>query len=484
MPKTTTAAGLFFKAEMEKHPGKSGFYPLASGEAAFRTRMAITRIAEKTIDAQYFIWEADATGRLLAQQLMLAADRGVRIRLLLDDIHTGSRDFNIASFDAHPNIEVRLFNPFSNRSWIHFEFIVNLTRLNHRMHNKVFLIDDAFAVMGGRNIGDHYFGASPIQNFRDLDIFVAGTAVHAMRDSFNLFWNSDWSVPITKVAKRLPNEAEVDEKRRWLDDTVAAYKRDFPYSIDQTPSEIYARLEDVRGLLIWANAEVVFDDPTKKVGNRRHHAIASRLVEIIKRTQREILLEAAYYIPQKLGIKMVRSLQNRGIRVRVLTNSMATNDMAPAFTGYRRYRKKLLENDVELYELRPDLGTQRKFWSLIASDSTAILHSKVAVIDRKITFIGSFNFDPRSIEVNTEIGLLVFSPDLAEHIVEFLDTGTDSSNSYRLVLERRNNGNSCRLAWISEQEGEKVREYKEPKAGIRRKISAWLISLLPIEDQV
>ncbi len=483
MPETTTADRLF-EAEMAQHPGKSGFYLLASGESAFRTRIAMTRIAEKTIDAQYFIWEADATGALLAQQLLLAADRGVRVRLLLDDIHIGGRDFNIASLDAHPNIKVRLFNPFSGRGSIHFEFILNLTRLNHRMHNKVFLMDDAFAVIGGRNIGDHYFGVSPAQNFRDLDLFVAGPTAHDIRDSFNLYWNSEWSVPIAKVAKRLPTAAQASERRRWLDDRVAAYRSDFPYAIDQTPTEIYARLEEFRDRLVWADAEVVYDDPSKKVGNRGHQAIAARLAEIVAQTRHEILLEAAYYIPRDRGIERLRSVRARGVRVRVLTNSMATNDMAPAYAGYRRYRKALLENEVELYELRPDLGTQRAFWSLVASDSTAILHSKVAVCDRKVVFIGSFNFDPRSAEVNTEIGLLVYSSDLAERLVEFLDSGTEPSNSYRVVLERKAPGNSCRLAWISEQQGREVREYKDPQAGFRRRLSAWFISLLPIEDHV
>jgi len=483
MPETTTA-GRFFEAEMAQYPGKSGFYLLPWGESAFRTRIAMTRIAEKTVDAQYFIWEADATGALLAQQLMMAADRGIRVRLLLDDIHTGGRDFNIASFDAHPNIEVRLFNPFSSRGWIHFEFILNLTRLNHRMHNKVFLVDDAFAVIGGRNIGDHYFGVSPAQNFRDLDLFVAGPAARDIRDSFNLHWNSAWSVPITKVAKRRPTAAQSNEKRRWLDDRVTAYKRDFPYAIDRTPAEIYARLEEFRDRLVWADAEVVYDDPAEKVGNRGHQAIAVRLEEIVAQTRHEILLEAAYYIPRDRGIQRVRSIRDKGVRVRVLTNSMATNDMAPAYAGYRRYRKALLENEVELHELRPDLGTQRDFWSLIASDSTAILHSKVAVFDREVAFVGSFNFDPRSIEVNTEIGLLVYSSDLAERLVEFLDSGTEPNNSYRVALERKADGNSTRLAWISERKGREVREYKDPQAGYLRRLSAWLISLLPIEDHV
>lgn len=483
MPDTTNA-GRFFEDEIAQNPGKSGFYLLASGESAFRTRIALTRIAEQTIDAQYFIWEADATGALLAQQLMLAADRGVRVRLLLDDIHLGGRDFNIASFDAHPNIDVRLFNPFSSRRWIHLEFILNLNRLNHRMHNKVFVIDGSFAVMGGRNIGDHYFGASPAQNFRDLDLFVAGPAARAIGDSFDLYWNSAWSVPVKKVATRLPTKVQADEKRRWLDEKVAAYRTDFPYPVDRTPSEIYGRLEELRDRLIWAGAEVVYDDPGQKVGNRGHQAVATRLADIVSRTRHEILLEAAYYIPGDRGIRKLCAVRDRGIRVRVLTNSMATNDMAPAFVGYRRYRKALLKNGVELYELRPDLGTQRDFWSLIASDSTAILHSKVAVCDRMVTFVGSFNFDPRSREVNTEIGLLVYSTELAEQLVEFLDSGIEPSNSYRLALERGTTARHDRLAWISEQDGQEVREFKDPQAGFRRRLSGWFISLLPIEDQV
>ncbi|MCP3869208.1 MAG: phospholipase D family protein [Gammaproteobacteria bacterium] len=483
MPETTTAE-LFFKKEMENHPGKSGFYPLRSGENAFRTRNAMTRIAERTIDAQYFIWETDDIGSLMVQQLMVAADRGVRVRLLLDDIHTGGRDFGIASLDSHPNIEVRLFNPFSGRSWIHFEFIVNLTRLNHRMHNKLFLMDDTFAVVGGRNIGDHYFGVSASKNFRDLDLFVVGPVARDIRDSFNQYWDSEWSVPIARVAKRLPTPAQAREKRRCLDERIAAYKRDFPYAVDRTPTEIYTRLEALRDQLIWADAEVLYDDPAKKVGSRGHQAIAARLGEVVAESSDEILLEAAYYIPRDQGIQRLKSVRERGVRVRILTNSMATNDMAPAYAGYRRYRKALLENEVELYELRPDLGTQRDFWSLVASDSTAILHSKIAVFDRKIAFVGSFNFDPRSIEVNTEIGLLIYSTDLAERLIEFLNSGIDPSNSYRVALEKKATGKGSRLAWISEQEGQEVREYKDPQAGFRRRLSAWFISWLPIEDHV
>jgi putative cardiolipin synthase len=240
----------------------------------------------------------------------------------------------------------------------------------------------------------------------------------------------------------------------------------------------------VRDRLVWVDAEVVYDDPTKKVRNRGHQAIATRLAEIVAQTRNEILLEAAYYIPGDRGIQRLRSVRDRGIRVRVLTNSMATNDMAPAYAGYRRYRKALLEHGVELYELRPDLGTQRDFWSLVASDSTAILHSKVAVCDRKVVFVGSFNFDPRSREVNTEIGLLVYSTELAERVVEFLESGTEPSNSYRVALDRKAAGKSGRLAWISEQEGREVREHKDPQAGFPRRLSAWFISLLPIEHHV
>ena len=481
----TTSAGRFLQPDIEHHPGQSGFTLLESGSSAFRARNAMARIAEKTLDAQYYVWEDDDTGRMLASQLLSAAERGVRVRLLLDDVNLHGRDFGAAALDLHPNIEVRFFNPFVDRDSKWLEFATDLSRLNHRMHNKAFIMDSAFAVMGGRNIGDHYFGVSPDLNFRDLDLLVAGPAAGEIAKSFDLFWNSQWAIPVAAVADDLPTPEEGRRLRKKLKRWVADNEARFPYKIDQKKEDVYGRLEKLRHRLIWADAEIVYDDPDQKVEtDTGYQGVRPRLVEVAQQATQEILIEAAYMIPREAGIDNLGSVRDRGVRVRVLTNSMATNDVAAAFVGYRRYRKELLENGVELYELRPDLGSQRKFWALIASRSTASLHSKVAVVDRSIVYIGSYNSDPRSAEINTEIALLIDSPELAEQVIQFMEVGIDPSNSFHLVLEKEDPDDSGHIVWIGEENGVQVRLESDPHAGFWRPVSAWFISFLPIEDQL
>ncbi len=482
-PKTT--AEQLFQPTIVKHPGQSGFAIMPSGDTAFRVRNSMIRIAEKTLDAQYFAWETDNVGRIFINQLLEAASRGVRVRLLLDDVNTNGRDLGIASLDAYPNIEVRLFNPFTHRGSIFWGFLTNMSRVNHRMHNKAFIIDNAFAVVGGRNIGDHYFGLSPNYNFRDLDLFSTGPVVQDITKSFDLYWNSKWVFPISTVVKKIPSEEEVSARRQKLKDWVEENEMDFPYVIDKTREEIHHVFAEIEEKLVWAEAEVLYDDPDQKVGTKTgYQGIIPRLREILEQLNDEILFEAAYFIPRKRGIQTARRLRERGVRVRMLTNSMATNDVAGAFVGYRRYRKKLLENGVDLYEMKLKTGTQRDFWSFLASNSKATLHSKITVFDRKRVFIGSFNLDPRSFEINTEIGLLISSPELAGHVIQFMDTGIDSGNSYHLELEK----DGGRITWVSQENSNEIRTDSDPDAGFRRPVSAWFISLLhflfPIENHL
>ena len=246
---------------------------------------------------------------------------------------------------------------------------------------------------------------------------------------------------------------------------------------------------EIETKLVWAKAELLYDDPDQKVGTSTgYQGIAPRLREILEQLTDEVLFEAAYFIPQKRGIQTAGKLRERGIRVRVLTNSMATNNVAGAFVGYRRYRKNLLENGVNLYEMRLKTGTQRVFWSFLARDSVATLHSKITVFDRKKVFIGSFNLDPRSIEINTEIGLLISSPELTRQVIEFMDTGIDSSNSYHLELKKNGVQDNGKVTWVSQEGLNEVRTNRDPDAGFRRPVSAWFISLLhfllPIEKQL
>lgn len=479
-----TSASQFIQAGLEKHPGKSGFVLLDSGEKAFTARNAMTQIAEKTIDVQYYIWDSDIIGSILINQLIKAAERGVRVRLLIDDVQSGGRDFGLAKLNAISNFEVRLFNPFQNRNFRAFEFIANMSKLNHRMHNKAFIMDNTFAIIGGRNIGDQYFGVNSVMNFRDLDVLATGPIVKDISTSFDVFWNSEWAIPIQAIAKKQPSEKEVRKGLQRLQKYIENNKG-FPYPIHRTQEEIYQRMNVTKDSLIWADAEILFDDPAKKIGtDTGYQGIIPHLRKLTANIQEELLIESAYYIAGPKGVKRALELHEKGIKIRVLTNSMATNDVAAAFVFYEKYRKGLVESGVELYELRPDLNAHRKFWSLLASKSIASLHTKVIVFDRRKTFIGSFNLDPRSVDINTEVGLLIDSPELAEQVIAYMDVGTEPSDSYRLELEKDAPDDEGKLVWVSEEDGIEVREYSDPKSGFWRPVSAWFISLFPIEDQM
>ena len=480
-----TAASLFIKDDLEKHPGKSGFQLLASGEKAFTARNAMTQIAEQTLDVQYFVWESDSIGAILVNQLVKASERGVRVRMLIDDYYSGDRDFGFTKLDSLPNFEVRVFNPFVNRKAKMFEFMTNMSRLNHRMHNKAFIMDNTFAIIGGRNIGDEYFGVSPEVNFRDLDVLSTGPIVKDISHSFDVFWNSEWSIPISAITDDHPTPEDIKKGLEKLQQYVAQQK-DFPYPIHRTREEIYQRMQASKDKLVWADAKILYDDPNKKIENTTgYQGITPHLRKLGKdHLKEELLVEAAYYIAGDRGVKKALEYKDKGIRVRILTNSMATNDMAPAFVFYEKYREDLVKNGVELYELRPDLKSQRKFWSLRADKSFATLHTKVFVADRKTIFIGSFNLDPRSSMLNTEVGLLIFSPELAEQVIAYMDIGLEPGNSYRVELEKENQDDSGDLVWISEEKGKEVHKTSDPQSGFWRPVSAWFISLFPIEEHI
>ncbi|NOQ63504.1 MAG: hypothetical protein GQ582_03215 [Methyloprofundus sp.] len=482
-PELTTANQLI-QADLKQHPGQSGFMLLDTGEKAFTSRMAMTQAAEKTLDVQYYIWNSDITGSLLIEQLIKAAQRGVRVRLLIDDVDSWGRDFGIAKLNAMDNFEVRIFNPFENRSFRVFEFITDMSRLNHRMHNKAFIMDNTFAITGGRNVGDRYFGVSSAINFRDLDILSAGPIVQDISKSFDVFWNSEWAIPISSVSEQQASVQDVQQGVQALQDYIASAE-DFPYPIDRSREEIYQRIQSNKDQLIWAEAKILYDNPAKKIDTETgYQGITPYLRELVNEIQTEILIESAYFIPGVRGTDKVLELHNKGIKVRILTNSMISNDVAAAFVFYEKYRQQMLENGAELYEFRPDPNAQKKFWSLLASKSAASLHTKVMVFDRRKTFIGSLNLDPRSIDINTEVGLLIDSTELAEQIIAYMDIGIQASDSYRLEIEKVGSKHAGELVWVSSDNGKEIREYSDPKAGFWRPISAWFISLLPLEEHI
>ena len=448
---------------------------LRYGRKAFTSRIALTELAEKTLDVQYYIWEDDATGHIFSQRLLKAADRGVRVRVLLDDINFQGRDENIAALDAHPNVEIRLFNPFAHRSARALDFIADFGRVNHRMHNKLIVMDNALAIVGGRNIGNHYFQVDSHANFRDLDIVAAGPIVPEISDVFDYFFNGEWSVPIAALVDRERTPEDLARTRSALEEKIAG--EDYPHPLDQDVDELSSEKVDILEGLVWAPGRIIWDDPKtiQETGStsRMQEALARRA----KRLEKELLIESAYLVMRDHGVNSIRELSERGVRVRILTNSLVSNDVLAAHAGYAERRKQMIEAGAELYELKPDARTVKQ--RAANETSKAALHTKAIAFDRKDVFIGSYNLDPRSGDINTEAGLYVESAELAQQLKDFMDDGVTMQDSYRVTLDEEG-----QLLWTTEENGEQVYYHKDPESSWWQRFQSGFIEILPVEDQL
>ncbi len=440
----STAIGRYVERAAARHPGESGFAIIRTGRNAFTTRVALTDLAEKTLDLQYYIWEQDATGRLLAERALRAADRGVRVRLLVDDMNFKGRDAILAALDAHPNIEIRIFNPFAIRGARGLEFVTNFARVNHRMHNKLLVMDNALAIVGGRNIGDHYFGVHTEANFRDLDVAAGGPVVREISDVFDHFWNGPWSVPIAALVDRPYTEKDLQAARAAIRAGIA--EENYPYPVDQDVAELKSLLKAEIDKLVWAPGRIVWDDPAEIVATGGTSRLLEGLHRRLARLDTELLVESPYFVPRDRGIARMAELHERGVRLRVLTNSLASNDVLAAHAGYADRRRQVLESGAELYELRADAGVIKKRIAFFGAK--AALHAKVVVFDRQDVFIGSYNLDPRSADINTEAGLYIESPELAAQVITWMDEGVSPENSYRVLLDE-----DGKLTWVTQDDG-------------------------------
>ena len=473
----STRLGQFFGPAADEHPGLSGFSLLSQGREAFITRLALADLAERSLDMQYYIWDGDTTGRIILDHVMKAADRGVRVRLLIDDPYYKANDSVIAALDAHPNVEIRLFNSLTNRSWSALDFITDFGRVNRRMHNKLMVADNAAAIVGGRNIGDIYYGVNTTANYRDLDVLAVGPVVRDLSGVFDRYWNSASTVPIGAIVDRAYGTADLDAIRVRLDKEIAA--ADYPYPIDQDLDELAARGAELRDNLVWAHGRIIADDPESVARGEDSDDVVEFIRWRVAQLKEELLIESPYFVLPAGAQATVKALHERNVRVRVLTNSLASNDVLPAHSGYAKTRKRLLENGMELYELRPDTDAFRPGWSLLSKGSRAALHTKAMVFDREAVFIGSFNLDPRSAWINTEAGLYIESPELAERLVAYMATGVVPANSYHVLLDA--NGE---VVWETVTDGQTVRYQDEPDTGFRRRFVTDLLKLLPIESQL
>ncbi len=450
--------------------------------------------AERTLDLQYFIFRQDETGQLLTDAILRAADRGVRVRVLVDDGDTLEGDEQIAALASHPQIAIRIFNPFAYRGHSELfrsvEFAFNASRLDYRMHNKLLVADNAIALVGGRNIGDQYFQVDPDSQFGDDDVFTAGPVVKQLSNVFDEFWSSASAIPVEGLAGGGHTDAGLDAYRKALDEHRRQLKMDgTDYASRVASGEPLAGLMDGRLPLVWAHVQLVYDSPEKKrvengemIGKLMHRTVAKAAAAV----QSELLMVTPYFIPGDAGMRMFMDLRRRGVRVRVLTNSLDSTPELVAQAGYMRYRKPLLEQGVELYEVRALLGNARGSGETLAATRSGnyALHAKLFVFDRQRLYIGSMNFDQRSRNLNTEIGLIIDSQELAQQTATRFESIVAPANSYGLSLRADAAGGSSHLLWRT-QENLKIIEYDvEPARSDWQRAKVNFLSLLPLDNEL
>ena len=495
-------------------PEQSGFRLMPTGQFALQARIELGRRAQRTLDVQYYQIFDDRTGRYVLRTLRDAADRGVRVRLIIDDLYTSGQDPLLLGLDAHPNVEVRLFNPFPvGRKNFLTRFAANLNefdRVHRRMHNKLFIADGVMAVVGGRNIADEYFMASAGANFIDLDTFVIGAILPRLSSLFDEYWNSDRVMPIRAIVKTDQTQEQLQDyfERRTaaasqpltrvshaptetgLEDTVEVIGQTggTPEPEEPPPNDVlgYGPIVDELNAgkvgLIWADAQAYADAPDKVIGRVSTYGVAPiddvdsvryNVVEMMRRARKDVVLTSPYLVPGVDGMETFRnSVERHGVKFTLITNSLAATDEPVVHTGYRRYRPELLKLGMNLYELSPQ-KVSRSLRLGRFSSSIGRLHAKSAVVDGERVFIGSLNFDPRSDQHNTEFGLFIQSPQIAQQVLKLVDV-IRQQGAYRVTLA----ANGKDLVWTTSGPGGSEQIVDEPEADAWTRFMLEVLSVL------
>ena len=459
-----------------QHPGVSGIYALSDGRDAFAARALLAAAAERTLDVQYYIWHKDITGTLLFDALRQAAERGVRVRLLLDDNNTSELDDTLALLARQPNLEIRLFNPFALRSPRALGFLTDFSRLNRRMHNKSFTADNQATIVGGRNVGDEYFGAAGDVLFADLDVLVIGPVVGAVSHDFDRYWNSPSAYPATSLIKppKTGDAGEIAAEADRIDDTEAAEE----YVRAMRTSPFVQQLIERQLPFEWAPTRLISDDPAKVLDKARPGSgVAANLKNLLGVPSKELDLVSPYFVPGKSGTQAFAELAKEGVNVRILTNALEATDVAAVHAGYAKWRKPLLQAGVTLYESRRswDENDAREKTGRFGSSASS-LHAKTFAVDDQRIFVGSFNFDPRSIDLNTEMGLVIDSPVLAGKLGQAM-RGTIPQRAYQVLLNPDGS-----LYWIARDANGGITRYDtEPGTSVWKRMGVAILSVLPID---
>jgi putative cardiolipin synthase len=481
------------------HPNESGVRLLPTGTEALQARIALARAATKTLDMQYYIAEEDNTGKLLLGAALYAADHGVKVRMLVDDLNFKDIDKIMATLNSHDNIDIRVFNPFGSATRSFGERTRNLfTNVDHftrRMHNKAMISDNQIAIVGGRNLGDEYFSASPTIQFRDLDAFVAGPVTQEISASFDDYWNSSIAYPLRALNKQKFDPADLDKTRadlrqHWKDQADPLNAK--PLNATPLAQQI---AQDSLGLT-WARTEFQADSPVKIEHPNPDYKSPpmERLIELSNEAKRSVQIVSPYFVPHDEGVKALAAITAKGVKVEILTNSLAATDAVAVQAGYAPYRVPMLKAGVDLYELKPVIaeGAGQPRAGFFGSQSRSSLHAKAYVIDRSILVVGSMNLDPRSASLNTELALVVYNEKIAREAADLFDRGIAPATSYRVELASpaalaglQNIGSpTSQLIWITEENGQ-VRTYDfDPQAGLYRNLMTGLFMLLPVDSQL
>jgi putative cardiolipin synthase len=478
-----TLLGRLAANSAQGHGGLTGVRVLDSGADAFTERLALIESAQHSIDAQYYIWNSDLTGQYMAQAIHAAAERGVHVRLLLDDINVAGRDATIAALDSHHNIEIRIYNPFPQRAGVRkmFDLVTDFSRLNRRMHNKSFTVDGAVTIVGGRNIGDEYFDANPDLIFRDRDVVAVGPVVDQIGGMFDAFWNSELTYSISALTAKRLTEAEADERlerARQTQASLAALKFELP-----TDAAAARRIvERSHAAMVWAPVALVYDQPPRAdqvADTSQVQPTAREFGRLAAAARHEILIESAYLVLDEPSLRVVDEIEARGVSVRALTNSLASNDVTPNHAAYARRRNAIVSSGIDLYELRPDAASCATLVTIDGGCSLQRvfgLHAKSFVFDATTLYVGSMNLNMRSAYLNAESALIIDSPELAGSVADAITLNMRPQNSWHVTR-----GQDGDLVWTTQRNGATEEVRHEPDTSWMRRTESAFIAMLPLE---
>ena len=450
----------------------NGFYPLIEGIDAFGARLALMVRAEASIDAQYFLMKPDKAGLVFTDKLLEAAERGVRVRLLLDDIFTTVDDAYFSFMNAHPNVEVRIFNPISRKGLFVFNYLGHFSLANRRMHNKSFIVDNQVAIVGGRNIAVEYFQLETSGEFIDFDMLMTGPVVRDVSSSFDTYWNNELAIPMEALSKG-PDRGAIQQEIALVREEMA--KAGDSIYAEAVNSPLLRQFSENELDPYMADARMIVDDPHKlRVEiSEDQQIVGTEIAKVLSNAKQEIIIFTPYFIPGKSGIEFIKKIRAKGVKVVLITNSLASNNHTAVHSAYSSYRRDLLEMGVELWEARADAVQVTVKASNTTLKEPLTLHTKGILIDRKQVFVGSLNLDPRSIDINTEMGILIESGELVSEMTDgaLADIPTIA---YRLMMDDRR-----RISWHATIDGREVVETHEPLTSPWRRFSAWFLKIVP-----